>query len=307
MEAADLRLCVAVNELGSLRGAADRLQTSASSVTKRLAALESGLGVKLFLRSTRRVSPTPAGEAFCAQAAQLVAQFDALSHDMRERQVSPSGHVRLVSSFGFGRRWVGPALASFAQRHPQLTVQLVLREHLPDLGAEGFDAAVWLWRPQSSREGELSAKLLAPNRRVLVAAPSYLQTRPPLLALADLRHHACLTVHEHHLAADHWVLSDVEGVQPTQRVRINGQLSTNSGELAMDWCLGGHGLLLRSLWDASDAIADGRLTHVLPGWAMLDANVQWLTPFQIKPPKRVALLARHLSDAFLKSPWNTQN
>src|SRR5690606_21179407 len=127
---------------GSLSAAAAAADVVPSVFTKRLAALEARLGMKLFQRTTRKVVPTPEGEALCERAGELLAGFRAMEAELQERHKEPVGRIRLAATFGFGRRWVGPALAEFQAQHPRLDVQLQLTEHLPDLAVEGFDGAV---------------------------------------------------------------------------------------------------------------------------------------------------------------------
>jgi DNA-binding transcriptional LysR family regulator len=143
LDRSDLELALAVRQHGSLIQAARALQLAPPVVTKRLSALEAHLGVRLFQRTTRRVSPTTEGHALCDRATELLHGFAAIEDELRERQSEPSGPIRMVSSFGFGRLWLGPLLAEFQQRYPQVQIELQLSERLPDLANESFDAAIW--------------------------------------------------------------------------------------------------------------------------------------------------------------------
>src|SRR5690606_21428448 len=158
-----------------------------------------------------------------------------------------AGPIRLAATFGSGRRWLGPVLAAFQAQHPAVTVQLQLTERLPDLATEGLDGAVWLWSAPDQRAGEWVSRRLAPNRRVLVAAPAYLAVHGAPQALDDLAMHHCLVVRENTDASpqrgDHWTLQR-EGDAALHRMAIAGPLSSNSGELVRDWCLAGHGIML---------------------------------------------------------------
>ena len=306
MDRVDLDLVLCVRQHGSMAAAALQLGITRSAVTRRLAALETHLGVRLFQRTTRRVSPTAEGDAFCERAQGLQRDFSALETELRERQAEPSGPIRLLSSFGFGRRWVGPALAEFQTRHPAVSVQLQLADRLPDLAADGFDAAVWLWHAPPQRAGEWVARRLAPNRRVLVASPNYLDTYGRPRQLEDLGAHRCLLVQENTEAtpgrAHHWALQR-DGDAAVHRVAVQGPLSSNSGELVRDWCLAGHGIMLRSLWDIAPQLASGELVRLLPRWSQLDADVHWLAPWRARVPKRVQLLTEYLQQRFACEPW----
>jgi LysR family transcriptional activator of dmlA len=190
----DLELVLAVRQHGSLVMAARALRVAPSAVTKRLAALEARLGLRLFQRTTRRVSPTAEGDTLCERAVHLLRAFDEVEAELRERQAEPAGPIRIAATFGFGRLWVGPALAAFQVRHPGIQVQLQLTEQLPDLAVEGFDGAIWLWNAPSERAAEWVSRRLASNQRVLVASPGYIERHGSPRTLQELAHHACLVV-----------------------------------------------------------------------------------------------------------------
>jgi LysR family transcriptional regulator, transcriptional activator for dmlA len=297
----DLELLLAIREHGSLSGAAAAADVVPSVVTKRLAALEARVGLKLFQRTTRRVVPTPEGEALCERAVGLLAGFQAMEAELQERHREPVGRIRLAATFGFGRLWLGPALAEFQQRHPQLEVQLQLTEQLPDLAVEGFDGAVWLWAVRGPRASEWTGRRLARNQRVLVASPDYLDRRGMPASLEELAAHDCLVVRENE-RFDVWRLQR-ERDRGELRVRVGGPLSSNSGELVRDWCLAGHGIMLRSLWDIAGALDGGELVRVLPAYAMTDADIHWLAPHTARTPRRIRLLVDFLAERFRGEPW----
>lgn len=301
LDRADLELLLAIRRHSSLAGAASAAGVVPSVFTKRLAALEARLGVRLFQRTTRRVAPTPEGDALCDRATPLLAGFAEMEAELQERHREPVGRVRLASTFGFGRQWLGPVLAEFQARHPRLEVQLQLTEQLPDLAVEGYDGAVWLWSVQGQRASEWTGRRLARNQRVLAASPAYLRRRGTLATPDDLAAHDCLVVREHE-QFDLWRLRR-ERDRTDVRVRVGGPLSSNSGELVRDWCLGGRGIMLRSLWDISPALARGDLVRVLPGWAMVDADIHWLAPQTPRTPHRIRLLVDFLAERFRGEPW----
>ncbi len=317
MERSDLELVLAVRDCGSLAAAAQSLNLAAPSVTKRLAALEAKLGQRLFQRTTRRVSPTAEGEAVCASALSLLAGFQALEAQLQERHKEPTGRIRLAATFGFGRLWLGPVLARFQARYPKVQVQLQLTEQLPDLAAERFDGAVWLWSVNGAQAAQWVSRRLARNQRVLVAAPAYLQQRAAPLTLSDLQQHACLIARENGNGAnqpfDEWHLLDqnltrkrADTKNAPSRVVVSGPLSSNSGELVRDWCLDGRGIMLRSLWDIAPQLASGQLIRVLPDWCMPDADIHWLAPYRPDSPRRIRLLIDFLVGEFTSEPWKAK-
>lgn len=306
MERSDLELVLAVKQQGSMAAAARSLQVAPSVVTKRLAALEAQLGLRLFQRTTRRVSPTADGETLCERAVILLRSFQDVEAELRERQTEPTGLIRLAATFGFGRLWLGPALATFQARHPRLQIQLQLTEQLPDLAVEGFDGAIWLWNAPGHRASEWVSRRLVRNQRVLVAAPGYLKAHGTPATPEELAQHQCLIVRENGSEQgqrfDNWPLQR-ERDKRVLRVPVQGPLTSNSGELVRDWCLAGHGIMLRSLWDIAPQLAKGQLVRVLPQYAMPDADIHWLAPYRPQTPKRIRLLVDFLAEHYRDEPW----
>jgi LysR family transcriptional regulator, transcriptional activator for dmlA len=309
MERMDLTLVLAVRDTGSLAGAASQMGLTPSAVTKRLAALEATLGQRLFQRTTRRVSPTAEGETVCERAQVLLQGFVALEEELQERKAEPTGLIRLAATLGFGRLWLGPALARFQQHYPRVEIQVQLTEQLPDLAQNGFDGAIWLWSVQSGPAAQWVSRRLARNQRVLVAAPEYLRHHGTPKVLSDLRQHACLTVRENGNVPgqrfDTWTLQKEREKTP-ERIQVSGPMSSNSGELVRDWCLQGRGIMLRSLWDIAPQLASGQLVRVLPGYTMPDADIHWLAPYRPGQPRRIRLLIDHLVAEFRDAPWSTR-
>ena len=311
MDRSDLELVLAVRDQGSLAAASRSLDVAPSVVTKRLAALETRLGQRLFQRTTRRVSPTAEGETVCERALVLLQGFTALEAELQERKAEPTGLIRLAATFGFGRLWLGPALANFQERYPRVEIQLQLTEQLPDLALEGFDGAIWLWSVQGRQAAQWVSRRLARNQRVLVASPRYIKQHGAPSSLESLQDHACLIVRENGNTTgqrfDMWPLHKERGktsAAPT-RVRVHGPLSSNSGELVRDWCVEGRGIMLRSLWDIAPQLASGQLVRVLPGYSMPDADIHWLAPYRPDSPRRIRLLIDFLVAQFQSAPWET--
>ncbi|RSZ34367.1 MULTISPECIES: LysR substrate-binding domain-containing protein [unclassified Variovorax] len=306
MDRSDLALVLAIRDQGSLAGAAATLDVVPSVVTKRLGALEMRLGQRLFERTTRRLSATAEGEAVCLHARALLDGFAALENELGERQNELTGTIRLAATFGFGRRWLGPAVAAFQARHPALQVELLLTEQLPDLGAEGYDGAVWLWAVQQRHAADWISRRIARNQRVLAASPDYLKRRGTPATVEALASHDCLVARENGDASQRqhavWTLRHARDGS-TARVRVQGALTSNSGEMVRDWCLAGHGIMLRSLWDIAPQLASGELVRLLPQYAMAEADIHWIAPWRPKTPRRVRLLVDHLVEQFRGEPW----
>ncbi len=308
---ADLDLLLQIHDEGSLAGAARRLDLAATVVSKRLSALETRLGARLLHRTTRRLQLSTEGELFVAHAGPLCEGFAQLEESLAERRLEARGLLRVASSPGFGRVWLGPVLAVLHHQHPGIHIQLHLAEQLPDLHSGSYDAAVWLWRPSGE---SLVTRRLAPNHRVVVAAPKYLQNHGTPDTPEALAGHACLLVRENDDSPSLWRLQPLRSGPPRGRqarpatcsVRVQGPLSSNHGEVVRGWAVQGHGLMLRSWWDVHALVASGELVHVLPAWAQFDADVHLVLPprdLRLATPQRLRLLQEHLVAAFAQVPW----
>ncbi|HDS1735643.1 LysR substrate-binding domain-containing protein [Pseudomonas sp. BP8] len=253
----DLDIFLQVARRASFAAVAEERGMSAAFVSKRIRMLEANLGVRLLHRTTRRVSVSEEGERVYQWALQIFEALQRMGDDLSAGQREPAGQLRIASSLGLGRRFVAPALSELAARYPQLDIRLDVHDRLFDLVAEGVDLDI---RVGNVIAPHLIAKRLARNRRVLCAAPAYLQRRGAPKSLADLASHDCLAIKERDHPFGLWHLQGPDG---EESVRVTGSLSSNHGEVVHQWCLDGRGVLLRSWWDVQDSIADGRLLQVL--------------------------------------------
>lgn len=251
----------------SLAAAAQELGVTPPAVSKRLAALERRLGVRLLNRTTRRASLTAEGETYLVHGARLLEELDALEQAVGRSRVTPKGVLRLGATLGFGRRLVVPALSAFARQYPQVDVQLHLTDKPINLVEQGFDLVIRFGELPDAR---LTARRLAANRRVLCAAPAYLARAGEPAAPSELARHACIFIRESDETFGAWHLAS--GAR-RETVKVRGPLSTNDGESATAWAIDGHGILVRSLWDAAPLLREGRLRVVLPQWQLPPADI----------------------------------
>ena len=171
----------------------------------------------------------------------------------------PHGVLRINATFGFGRRHLSPAISEFRGLYPAVEIVLQLTDRTLDLTAHAMDIGIHFGEPPDRR---ILARKMAPNRRFLCAAPTYLQGRPEPATPRDLHAHECIVIRESSTAFNNWQLSDG---QRQEMVKVYGGLSTNFGEIAVDWALAGHGIVLRSEWDIAPYLRSGQLRRVLPG------------------------------------------
>ena len=276
-DVSDLAFFVRVVECGSLAATAQELGVTPPAVSRRLAALERRLGIRLLNRTTRSLAATPEGERYLEQARRIIEDIAELERELAGSRSEPQGLLRVDATLGFGRRHIAPLAAEFARRHPKVELQLQLTDRMPALTEAAFDVSIRFGRPPDSR---LFARRLLTNHRVLCAAPAYLDARPPIAAPKDLAQHACIVIRENETAYGSWQLfenSEGKG-RDGVRVKVGGPLSTNDGESAVRWALDGHGILLRSLWDIGPDLAAGRLRRILPAWQSAPADVYALYP-----------------------------
>lgn len=292
IENGDLRVFAAVVRKASFAGAAEELGMSPAYISKRVAILEAALGVRLFHRSTRRVVVSADGEQVYARALSILASLDGLRDEVAERQGVPRGQLRVSSSFGFGRNVVAPAIARLVAVHPALQVRFEVLDRLVDIVGEGFDLDI---RVGEDIEPNLIARKLMSNHRILCAAPSYLERRGVPRTLAELASHDCLPIKERDLPFGVWRLR--QGAQE-EVVKVTGPLSTNHGEIALQWAVAGAGIVLRSLWDAQPHLDRRELVQVLPAYTQ-QANVWAVYPERLASSAKVRVcvdfLEQHLA------------
>ncbi|MFM0631097.1 LysR substrate-binding domain-containing protein [Paraburkholderia xenovorans] len=290
----DLRVFCEVARKSSFSAAAEALSVSAAYVSKRINVLETTLGTRLLHRSTRRVAITEAGERVYTWAEKILDDVDQLVEDVSTTRRIPGGKLRISSSFGFGRRFVAPALARFSERYPQLSVRLDLFDRLVDVGGEGFDLDV---RIGDEIAPHLIARRLASNYRVLCASPGYLARHGAPRQLAELSSHACLAIKERDHPFGLWRLT-VRG-EPVS-IKVTGPLSTNHGEVAVEWALAGRGIVLRSMWDVRPLLESGQLQQVLPEVTQ-PANLWAVYPARLAQSAKVRVCVDFLSEEFAQS------
>jgi LysR family transcriptional activator of dmlA len=279
---------------GSLSAAARELQVTTPAVSKRLAQLEQRLGVTLLNRTTRRISLTHEGEVYLGHARRILAELEAAEAEVRGALAEPQGLLRVNATLGFGRMHVAPLIASFARRHPQVEVQLQLSVNPPPLAEDAFDVCVRFGEPPDAR---VIARLLAPNRRLLCASPAYLARHGTPKAPTDLAGHNIIAIRQGDEAYGVWRLRSGKRVET---VKVRGNLSTNDGEIAVNWALAGHGIVLRAEWDVARYLRSGRLRPVLENWQSPPADIHAVYPARHQGAARVRAFVEHLAEHFAR-------
>lgn len=287
-----LETFVAVVARGSLSAAAQAEGVAPALIGRRLDALEERLGVKLLLRTTRKISLTFEGSAFLEDCQRIVLDVQSAEASVSAGGVKASGHLRISAPAGFGRRHVAPLVPVFAERHRDVTVTLDLTDRMVDLVNEGFDCAVRLGElPDSS----LVSLRLGETRRVCVASPHYLAAHGMPQVPDDLSTHACLALSTGASQLRSWTFQ--RDGKPVA-VRVPGTISCSDGAVLHEWCLAGHGLAWRSWWEVGDDVAAGRLVTVLDDYAAAPVGIHAVFPQRRHLPLRVRLFLDYLKHTY---------
>ena len=274
---------VSVATRGSLTAAAQIEGVAPAVVGRRIDALEGRLGVRLLLRTTRRITLTHEGSAFLEDCQRLLADMANAEASVSAGGVKASGHLRITVPAGFGRRHVAPLVPGFLARHPDVSVSLNLSDRVVDIVNEGFDCAV---RVGDMPDSSLVSLRLADNRRLCVAAPAYLKRAGVPQTPADLARHECLTLSSDASQTRGWAFQ-VDGT--VIHLRPSGRVDCSDGQVLHAWCRQGLGLAWRSTWEVADDIATGALVPVLEAFAAPPNGIYAVFPQRKHLPLRVRL------------------
>ncbi len=286
---------VAVAQRGSLTQAAQAEGVAPAVISRRLDGLEQRLGVKLLVRTTRKVTLTHEGSAFLEDCQRLLADWASAEASVTAGGVKASGHLRITAPAGFGRRHVAPLVPRFLAAHPDVSLSLNLSDRVVDIVNEGVDCAV---RVGDLTDSSLVSVRLADNRRRCVAAPAYLKRAGTPATPADLARHACLTLSSEASQTRGWAFVPDRATGQVVHLRLAGRLDCTDGQVLHDWCLAGLGLAWRSAWEVDADLAAGRLVSVLEAYAAPPNGI-----FAVFPHARhLALRVRAWID-FLKATY----
>ena len=286
---AAMTVFVRVVETGSFSAVARERATTQSSVSKQVAALEAHLGVKLLSRSTRALALTEEGETFFPEARRLVADFDAAEGLLRDGARRLTGWLRVAASVGYGRRVLMPRIKSFLETHPALRIDLRLSDGFTDLIEQGIDVAI---RLGELRDSGLVARAIGVSRRLLVASPRYFDGRPEKLERPeDLAAHNCI-VYTEFSTLNVWEFIGAED-EPV-RVRVSGNLQTNSSEAIRAAAITGLGICHAPNWLFSEELASGELRELLPDWRARPIPIHAVFPSQRRNTPKIEAFIAHL-------------
>ena len=274
---------VSVAANGSLSAAAKLEGVQPAVIGRRMDALEERLGVKLMLRTTRKLTLTHEGSAFLEDCQRLLADLANAEASVSAGGVKASGHLRVTAPAGFGRRHVAPLVPAFIAQHPDVSLSLNLSDRVVDIVNEGFDCAV---RVGDLSDSSLVSVRLADNRRLFVASPAYLKRAGAPKTPADLNRHECLTLSSDASQTRGWAFM-VDG--QLTHLRPRGRVDCSDGQVLHEWCLQGLGIAWRSTWEVEQDVSAGRLVVVLDEYAAPPNGIFAVFPQRRHLPLRVRL------------------
>ena len=288
----ELSFFVQLIKSGSLAATARELNLTPPAVSKRLARLEQRLGVRLLNRTTRSISLTAEGELYLTNAQRILGEIEEMERQVSSRRAEPRGLLRINAPLGFGRTHISVAISSFVKRYPDVEVQLHLTDRPMNLPDDSIDVAIRFGELPDSR---LIARKIAVNRRRLCAAPAYLQAFGYPQTPEDLARHNCIVLRQNDSAFGIWRLSHGKKVES---IKVGGNLNTNDGEVALNWALDGHGILLRAEWNLAAHLRSGELVEVLADYQAPPADIYAVYLERLNLSAKVSVFIEHLREFF---------
>lgn len=283
---------VSVATRGGLTAAAVAEGVAPAIMGRRLDALEARLGVKLLVRTTRRITLTHEGSAFLEDCQRVLADVANAEASVSAGGVKASGHLRVTAPAGFGRRHVAPLVPRFRELHADVTISLNLGDRVVDVAGEGFDCAV---RVGDMPDSSMVSVRLADNRRLCVATPKYLQQHGTPRHPSELSRHDCLTLSSDASQTRGWAFQvPKDGVAELIHLKPGGPLDCSDGQVLHAWCVAGYGIAWRSTWEVEAEIAAGTLVAVLDEFAAPPNGIYAVFPQRKHLPLRVRLWIDYL-------------
>lgn len=291
----DLTLFRRAAALGVLSAAGRELGLSPAAATARLQSLEKSVGATLFTRSTRKLTLTEEGEMLLAHAERALDELDAAQAALQTGAARPAGLLRVSAVESFSLKHVIPHLPAFAERHPEVRLDLHVSDAMVNLTEGGFELAI---RGAPLADSALLAVKLAPNRRALVASPDYVARRGAPEHPEALAEHDCVI----HSQVPRWRLHRGQGAAREERVvRVAASFQSNSSAITRDAAIAGLGIALKSLWDVGDELSSGRLVRIMTDWEIDDAGAIWA----VRPPARFPSPRAKALTSFLKERYGS--
>lgn len=284
---------------GSFSAAARDLGVSTAVVSRRVAALEARLGIRLLHRTTRRLALTDEGATFHESVLRILREVEEAEAAASAGSAQPRGVLKVAMPASFGHRHIAPLIPVFAQRYPEVELALHLSDRPVAIIEEGFDLGI---RIAELADSSLAARKLAPNRRVVCASPEYLNRHGAPRTPAELAQHNCLIPNWEHDFSMSWDYREPSGKSGS--VRVRGRYACDNWEVLRDWALAGLGIALKSTWDVRSQLEDGLLVPVLPGYTFgTEVAIYAVYPHRRHLPAKTRAFIDFLADSFGPEPY----
>lgn len=267
----DIVIFSRVIETGSFTAAARLLGMPKTTVSRRVAALERDLGVRLLQRTTRSLGMTEAGRLYYEEASEALRKIEGANNRLAEAQAEPSGTIRISAPVGFSGHFLQEATFEFMATYPKAKVEMRLTDERLNLVDNGIDLA---FRTGSLEDSTLIARKLGPTYRLLCASPAYLARAGRPSTPADLAGHDCVIAGPSATHAQ-WVL---EGLAGPETVSVSGRFAANEMQAVMEAAIAGYGIAQLPYGVAFACIADGRLQRVLDGYTTASGGLHVVYP-----------------------------
>lgn len=277
---ADLEFFVLLAKYGSLSATARALGITPPATTVRLAQIEHRLGVRLVNRTTRKISLTNEGELYLEYATRLLGELREMDEIISSSNKTPRGILRVNAPLGFGRTVLADLASKFTEKFPEVEIVIDVTDKPINLVESGFDLAIRFG--DDFAEGIVARRILS-NRRFICASPIYLTKYGTPKNLDDLAHHKCIIHRQNNDIYGTWkFIKDGE----THTMKVSGSLSSNDGDIVLNWGLEGRGIIIRSEWSASKYILSGRLIQILTEYSLPSADLFAYYPSNKNLPAR---------------------
>ncbi|ASP20250.1 HTH-type transcriptional regulator DmlR [Antarctobacter heliothermus] len=254
-----MRVFVRVVELGSITSGGRDQRLTPAVASKRIKELEQRLGVRLFNRTTRSLTPTEVGKQFYEEARRVLETVDEAEAVVARFSEAPRGTISLTAPLGVGRRIIAPLVPEFVDLHPDIRIRMRMSDRKVDILADGMDLALFVGTPHDS---SLKLRKFADCPRVLCAAPAYLdRVGVPQFPEDLLRGHNCLLLRYPRSPEYFWLLDTPDG---QRKFEVSGKYDADDSDVLTGWALAGAGIANKPLFDVADHLEAGRLVEVLP-------------------------------------------
>lgn len=271
----DILAFVRVMEAGSITAAAERMNVSKSGISKRISDLEAALGVELFQRSTRQVRPTESGDAFYERMVPLIHEINHAAEGLSARgETTLRGQLRITTPMAFGAMYLGPVIAEFARRHPDLEVAVDYEDRIVDLIQAGYDLGI---RIGNLRDSNLRARKLCECARIVCCSPAYAKAHGLPRSVAELAQHSGIDyayVHANRL----WQFESEKKGAPPISVTMRSRIVVNNGAAQRDMAIAGLGITSMPMFLAAEPLRQGTLIPALPGYTQPPYTISAIYP-----------------------------